>query len=219
MNINGRMQLIEILESLEMREEAIKEYLDLANVYYNLADLEQAQRTYSTALGLASSNGNNPTLMVQILHHIADINLQSLDWRQALDNYDQIRRINPGDLKSRENLIEVNLRLSQRIPAEAELEEYYHHLESTNRTSQATDFLERLWAENPDQDFIRRKLIYHYKLSGRGADAIRLLDSLGEEAIESGNRSAAMLIIEEIIALNPPNRNEYQILLAQLREG
>jgi tetratricopeptide (TPR) repeat protein len=217
MNINGRLQLIEILESLDKREEAVHEYLDLANVYYNLADLEQAQGAYSKALNLASTNGKNNNLIVQILHNIADINLQSLDWRRALKIYDQIRSIDPGDAKARENLIEVNLRLSQPARAETELEDYLLYLKSTGQTQEETVFLERVCAENPDQVFLRRNLIDHYKQLGQSADAIRLLDSMGEAAIESGNRSGAIRIIEEIMDLDPPNRSDYQVLLNQIR--
>jgi tetratricopeptide (TPR) repeat protein len=217
MNLNGRIRLIEILESLGRREEAVQEYLDLAEVYYNLADLDHARGAYIKALDLARSDGKNRDLIITILHSLADISLQSLDWRNALKNYDQIRSIDPGDTRARENLVEVNLRLAQHARAQEELEDYLLYLRSTRQIQKATEFLERLSSEYPEQPFLRWNLIENYKALGRKADAIRHLDAMGEQAVESGDRPAAIQIIEEILELDPPNRDDYQALLNQIR--
>lgn len=217
MNLNGRTHLIEILETLGRLEEAVQEYLDLAEVYYNLADLDQARGAYLKALDLARTDGKNRDLIITILHNLADINLQSLDWRNALKIYDQVRSIDPGDTRARENLVEVNLRLAQHARAQEELEDYTLYLRSTRQIHKATGFLERLSSEYPDQPFLRWNLIENYKQLGRKADAIRLLEVMGEEAFNSGDRPAAMQIIEEILELDPPNREDYQKLLDQVR--
>jgi len=217
MNLKGRIHLIEILELSGRREEAINEYLDLAEVYYNLADLEQARGTYKRALDLARSVGKDQDLAIRILHALADIDLQSLDWRNALVIYDQIRRVDPGDTRARENLVEVNLRLAQPARAQKELEDYLLHLGTSRQNQKATAFLERLTTEYPDQPFLRWNLIENYKQLGRSTDAVRLLDTTAEEALKSGDRLAAIQIIEEILNLDPPNRRDYQILLNQIR--
>jgi tetratricopeptide (TPR) repeat protein len=217
MNLTGRQNLIDILESLDKSEEVVHEYVELADVYYNLADLDQALRAYSKALNIAQMDGNLEDLIVEILHRMADINLQSLDWRQALIAYDHIRTINPGDVKARENLVELNLRLSELKSAKTELQAYLRTLGSQERIQNAAVFLERLSSENPNQLFLRRGLIILYKQLERNEDAIRLLDFVGETLLQSGDRQGAVEVIEEILALNPPNRDDYQSLLIQLK--
>ena len=217
MNLMGRKQLIDILLTQNLRGDAVHEYIDLAGVYYNLADLVQAGQAYAKALEFATMNGKNQDLIVDILHHMADINLQSLDWRQALKVYERIRTISPEDVKGRESLIEINLRLSQKAQAEMELEDYLQDLGSMGETQKAQPFLERMCAENPDEAFLRKGLIQLYKRTGRKEEAIRWLDDLGEVRLQSGDRLGAMSIVEEILGLDPPNRMDYLTLLKQLR--
>jgi hypothetical protein len=51
------------------------------------------------------------------------------------------------------------------------------------------------------------------------ADAISLLDSYADELLESKNKAAAIVHLETIIALGPPNTMEYRKVLEQLRTG
>ncbi|MGW8250644.1 MAG: tetratricopeptide repeat protein, partial [Anaerolineales bacterium] len=47
MDLNSRSRLIDQLIALDKTEEALSEYLEFAEVYYNLADLEMARKTYN----------------------------------------------------------------------------------------------------------------------------------------------------------------------------
>jgi hypothetical protein len=54
-------------------------------------------------------------------------------------------------------------------------------------------------------------------LSGLNEDAIQKLDSAGELYLAAGDRAAAGEVIRSILAMNPPNSQQYQQLLAQIR--
>ncbi|HEX9028133.1 MAG TPA: tetratricopeptide repeat protein, partial [Anaerolineales bacterium] len=200
-------------------ENALSEYLKLADVYYDLADLEMARKSFTDALRLAQQTRVDRSWRVQILHRMADIDLQSLDWRQALRIFEQIRTLQPDDQKARLSLVELNFRLGQEPQALGELDNYLAYLINAGQREQAVVFVEGLKNENPERCSVRQRLAELYRLTGRQTDAIHELDAVGEAMLEAGNRSGALRAIETIITYNPPNKDEYLKLLAQLREN
>jgi hypothetical protein len=82
------------------------------------------------------------------LHLIADIDIQSLNWRQALRLFEQIRSIAPSDEEARYRLIDLNMRLEQQSRATAELDNYLAYLEKNGKGKQALGFLNKLKQEN-----------------------------------------------------------------------
>lgn len=219
MDLNARKRLIELLVARDQLEEAVQEYIHLAEVYYNLADLEMARKTYKEALRLAQQPRVDRQWRVKILHLMADIDLQSLEWRQALRIFEQIRTLKPDDEPSRLSLIELNYRLGQEQAALAEVDNYINYLVGVHRADQAVVFLEKLVSDYPQHNALRSRLGDAYRLNGRKADALRVYDELGEACLEAGDRAGAIGAVEAILALNPDNKNDYLSLLSQLRTG
>lgn len=219
MDLNARKRLIELLVARDQLEEAVQEYIHLAEVYYNLADLEMARKTYKEALRLAQQPRVDRQWRVKILHLMADIDLQSLEWRQALRIFEQIRTLQPDDEPSRLSLIELNYRLGQEQAALAEVDNYINYLVGVHRADQAVVFLEKLVSDYPQHNALRSRLGDAYRLNGRKADALRVYDELGEACLEAGDRAGAIRAVEAILALNPDNKNDYLSLLSQLRTG
>jgi tetratricopeptide (TPR) repeat protein len=217
MDLNARSRLIEHLVTHDQIEEAIKEYLNMADVYYNQADLDMARRTYTEALRLAQQSKVDRSWRVRVLYSMADIDLQSLDWRQALRIFEQIRTLQPDEEKARSNLIELNFRLGQEALALGELDNYIAYLASVDQRDKAAVFLENLLNENPERISVRLRLAELYRQTGHMKEAIQQYDTAGEALLEAGDRSAAIRAIEAILTLNPPNIEEYQSLLIQLR--
>jgi tetratricopeptide (TPR) repeat protein len=217
MDLRARSSLIDLLVARGEMNTAVQEYLGLAEVYYNLADLTRARKTYNEALRLAQQSKQSWNLLVDILHHIADIDLQSLDWRQALRIYEQIRTMRPDDSVARANLIGLNIRLSQEDLAEAELQDYLVYLEKAGESSKGIPFMESLLNEYPHDLSIRSALADAYRKAGRREDAIREFDFIGERFVEMGDRQKAAEIVAAILALDPPNKEAYQQLLSELR--
>lgn len=217
MDLAARHRLIDLLIEQGEVPEAIREYMEVADVYYNLADLNLAHKTYSEALRLAQQSNFDRDLRVQILHQIADIDLQSLDWRQALRVYEQICTLHPDDERARGRVIELNLRLGKESQAVTELKKYISYLGSRKQSPKAIKFLEGLVEEIPDQLILRYHLADQYRQTGRIEEAIAQLELVGEKLIEAGNRVGASRVVEAIIALKPNNEVKYQHMLDQLR--
>lgn len=219
MELNSRSRLIDQLVALDKIDEALAEYVAFADVYYSLADLEMARKTFNEALKLAQQPNANRSWRVKILHRMADIDLQSLDWRQALRIFEQIRTMQPEDTKARMGLIGLNLKLGQETQAMVELDNYLSYLISSGKVDEAIQFMENLVEEEPGRPHIRRRLADLYRKAGRIPDAISQLDAAGEMLLDKGDRSSAIQVIETILAMNPKNLSEYQELLAQIRRG
>ena len=217
MDLNARARLIDQLISNGNLEEALGEYLELGEVYYSLADLELARKTYTEALRMAQQSQVDRSWRVDILHRMADIDLQSLDWRQALRIFEQIRTLQPRDGKSRSNLIELNFRLGQHKAALNELDSFITYLRDSGEIQTAVAFVKNLATENPERVPIRRRLAALYHQTGHAPEAISELDAVGELLLDAGDRAGAAKAIQAILGLNPPNRHEYQTLLDQIR--
>ncbi len=218
MDLNARSRLIEHLITQNNLESAIQEYFELADVYYNLADLDMARKTYTEALRLAQQTRMDSTFRVQILHRMADIDLQSLDWRQALRIYEQIRTQQPGDERARYSLVELNFRLGQEQLALSELDSYIGYLLNNNQREQAINFLKNMVEESPERIPLRRRLAELYRQTGRRREAIEEMDAIGDALLQTGDRLGAIKVIEAILALNPPNAMEYHTLLETLKK-
>ncbi len=217
MDLSVRSRLIDQLAARGQVDEAISEYFDLADIYYRLAELDMARKTYTTALRLAQQGGANRSWSVKLLQRMADIDMQHLDWRQALRVFEQLRTLDPDDISVRKNLVELNIRLNQQPQANAELENFITHLDSLGRRGDAIPFLEELVNENPQQTILRHALAGEYRQAKRIKDAVAQMDILGENLLNAGDREGAAQALEFIIAMNPPNQASYQALLAKIR--
>jgi tetratricopeptide (TPR) repeat protein len=217
MDLNARIRMIDQLIARGQVDDAVNEYLELADIYYRLAELDMARKTYTTALQVVQQTGADRSWNVHILQRMADIDMQRLDWKQAMRVFEQIRTLRPDDEKVRRNLIDLNLRLAQQPKAIAELESYLSYLESIGKKEQAIPFLEELVKENEDRIVLRRALADQYQRAGQMEEAIAQLDAIGELLVEGGKKREAAEVIQQILLLNPTNAEDYRTLLGQLQ--
>jgi predicted Zn-dependent protease len=148
---------------------------------------------------------------------MADIDMQRLDWKQAIRVYEQIRTLRPDDEGVRKNLIELSLRMGQPAQANAEIESYLTYLQTHGRSDEGIRFVEELLADRPNDVILRRVLAQLYQQAGRTEDAVTQLDSLAESLLNDGKKEDAMVLINQILLLGPPNAEQYRQLLMQLR--
>jgi tetratricopeptide (TPR) repeat protein len=219
MDLGARNRLIDQLTARGQVDDAIQEYLELAAIYYRLAELDMARKTYTNALRLVQQGNASRDWNIHILQRMADIDMQRLDWKQALRVFEQIRTLIPDDDASRKQLIELNLRMGQQDRAMSELESYITHLESQNKKELAVTFLEDLARDHEEQPLIKRTLAALLHRSGRMGEAIPILDQLGEALLEKGDKQGAMEVINQIVLMNPPNAQDYRALLAQMQNS
>lgn len=215
MDLDARKHLIKRMVDRDQLDEAIGEYVDLADIYYRLAELDQARKTFATALDLARRPNTNRAWSVKLLQRMADIDLQSLDWRQAIQAYEQIRTIAPEDASIRETLIDLNLRLAQVPQAQAELDSFQAFLEH-NQPAGLLPFLQKMVDEHPGQAMFARALAAQLHKNGRTSEAITLLDGIGEKLMDSGDLTSLVTIVNQILLMNPPNADQYRALLSQI---
>jgi tetratricopeptide (TPR) repeat protein len=216
MDFNARKRLIDRLSSQGEIDKAIHEYIKLADVHYRLAQLDQARNTYENALRLAQQTNADPSWSTRILKHMADIDMQRLDWRQALRVYEQLRTLSPSDEVARKRLIELNVNLGKSGQAATELENYISHLASIAKESDAVLFLESLIADNEDLALARVRLAELYQQVGRNSDAIGQWDKVAEIMVARGEMERAKEAVRAILVLNPPNAEQYRMALQKL---
>jgi tetratricopeptide (TPR) repeat protein len=216
MELGVRTRLIDQLSALGKVDEAVKEYLELADIHYRLASLDISRKTLTTALRLVQQGGGDRSWNVIILQRMADIDMQRLDWKQAMRVFEQIRTLKPDDKTVRNHLIDLNFRMAQPTQAVAELEGFMAYLESNGHSQEAIPFLEELVAEHDKQASLRTHLAEQYRRAGRVQDAVAQLDTVAEILLNANDRPGAIQAISTIVAMNPPNVEDYRQLLAQL---
>jgi tetratricopeptide (TPR) repeat protein len=219
MDMPARTKLIDQLVARGQVDDAIREYLELADIYYRLAELEMARKTYTTALRFVQQANADRAWNVHILQRMADIDMQRLDWKQAIRVFEQIRTLRPDDAGVRKSLIELSLRMGQSAQANAELENYLMYLQTSNHSEQGITFIEELLQERPDDSVLRRALAQQYQQAGRIEDAVKELDAIAESLLGVGRKEEAVVVINQILLMNPPNADQYRQLLMQLQSG
>lgn len=217
MDLAARTRLIEQQIARGQINDAISEYMDLADIYYRLAELDMARKTFTTALRLAQQPNANHNWNVKILQRMADIDMQRLDWRQATRVFEQIRTLHPDDASVRQNLIELNLRLAQTSQAQAELESFISYLESNGKGHETMPFVQKMLEEHSEQIVLQRALADELHKVGRTAEAIAKLDAVGDKLMENNDKAGLIDVINRILSMNPPNADDYRVLLAQVR--
>ncbi|OGO26035.1 MAG: hypothetical protein A2W33_02550 [Chloroflexi bacterium RBG_16_52_11] len=218
-DLSPRHQLTTLLISAGQIEEAVQEQMDLAEVYYNLADLENSRKTYAEAIRLTQQNNLDRAWTVKILHRLADLSLQSLDWRQGLKAYEQICMLSPTDEKARASMVEINYRLGQQSKAIAELDNYLNYLNNQGQREKILGFLEYLANEAPGIIPVRHRLADQYRRLGRVEDAVVQLAAITDLHLQAGDKDNAIKTIEEILAMKPADVSKYQQTLFQIKMG
>ena len=217
MDMYARRKLIDQLVARGQVDDAIREYTELADIYYRLAELDNARKTYTTALHVVQQSNADRQWNVHILQRMADIDMQRLDWKQAIRVYEQIRTLRPDDENTRKNLIELSLRLGQVAQAAAELESYTSYLQTSNNVARAIPFIEELLEDRPDDLTLVRALAQAYHQAGRVEDAVAKLDTIAESLLNEGKKEDALVVINQILLMNPTNAEQYRQLLMQLQ--
>ena len=216
MDLSARTRLIDQLVARGQVDEAINEYLELAEIYYRLAELDMARKTYTTALRLVQQTNADRQWNVRILQRMADIDMQRLDWKQGVRVFEQIRTLRPDDQGARKQLIELYMNMGQQSQAMAELESFIAYLDSNSKSNDALPFLEDLIKEHEDLLIFRRVLAEQLHRLGRTDEAVAQLDALGESLLTTGKKKEAVEIINQILSMSPSNAEDYRQLLAQI---
>lgn len=216
MDIDLHLSLIELLERKGAHAEVLNQYIDLADAYYQLADLDAAHSTYRAATQLAERIEAPLDKRIHIMHRLGDIDVSRLELRQAMRTYEQIRRLDPEDERARRTLVDLNYRLKDPISAIRELDGLLRVFAKQRRANRIIQVLEEQVTRYPNDMALRSRLAAVYRQTGNNPAAIEQLDALAELQLESGMHADAMVTIRRIIAMNPDRIDDYRRLLHQL---
>ncbi len=216
MDTSLHQSLIELLEEEGRWNDLLSEYIDLADAYYQLADLDAARATYQAAIQLGQRVGVPDEQIIQIMHRLGEIDVNRLDLRQAMRTYEQIRRMDPEDERARRALVDLNYRLNDAVSAVRELDGLLRLYAKQRKAAQIIRVLEELVTRYPKDMALRSRLAAVYRQTGNVSKAVEQLDELAELQLEAGLHNDAIVTIRQIIALNPERVDDYRRLLQQL---
>jgi predicted Zn-dependent protease len=108
--------------------------------------------------------------------------------------------------------------MGQSAQANAEIESYLTYLQTHGHGEQGIKFVEELLVERPTDPVLRRALAQLYQQAGRVEEAVAQLDSIAEAMLTSGQKEEAMVVINQILLMRPPNSDQYRQLLMQLQQ-
>ena len=153
---------------------------------------------------------------VRILHRMADLDLQRLDWQAAIKDNEDILRISPDDERAYLTLYRLYPRTGRLHLGISILDSLIKRYLTQNKVANALSVLEDLVKSEPESIPLRARIAQLYLNLGRRASALEHLDVLGDLQLELGQRDAATKTIEAILALNPPNREAYADLYREM---
>jgi len=216
MDVVVRSRLIDLLISTGEIDQALEQFLSLADAYQTLAQADKALEKCSEALRLVPRASSETEWHVRLLRYMSDIHMRRADWLSAAQLARQIVTRVPDDERARINLIDLYYKLGKSKEADGEtvaLTDYYH---ARGEGQRALALLEEAVRLQPHQMPLRARMARAYIDAGMNDEAIQELDALGELQLDSGLRKQAMATVRFIISLNPKNVDAYRQLLAQL---
>lgn len=219
MDLDLRLQLIEVLVGQERLGEAVAAYVDLAEAYYRLAELHLAEKTYKEALRLANRMGvEGRSWQLQILQALADLAEQALDWEKAARYYEQLRTLAPEDQRARRRLVLMYARQGEMEWAVQEIDETLAWMSQRYDTEVVLTWLTQVSEDLPQEPEVLMRLARWQAQVGQTEAAIATYDRAGEAFLERDDIPGAIRAVQAILALNPPQAADYEEALAALQE-
>jgi tetratricopeptide (TPR) repeat protein len=215
MDVSIRTKLIDLLVAYGEIDKAIEQYLALADVYYQLASHEKAREKYLEAQQLAPRGTTSRLWTTQISHKIGEMDAQRGDWKRAVQTYEQIRRYDPGDEKAQLALIELYYQVDPQR-AVREIDDLIKDYRASKSLRKLAPIVEEQARLHPQDMALTARAAQVCLESGLKAKGIEYLNQLGEMQLNAGLTKQAIATIRAIVAMNPPNVNDYRTLLTQI---
>lgn len=215
-DVTRRAKLISVLMQSGKLPEALSEYESVGQGLEATGQLRQAADKYAEGLAMAGRAGVVGETPGKLRRLLALAHMKLRDDDKALSVFREIHAADPNDDTVRYYLIELYLRKGQTRDAEMELRALLKHSETT--PVEAHKLLTSLTEEFPEQVFLHRSLASVLVAMGDNAQAVQILDALGERLLNTGRSAEAIGVIQDIVALKPPQVDDYRRLLLELRE-
>lgn len=219
MNTTVRSRLIELHLAENNIDGALEQYVSLAEACYQLAQIENALDNYREALRLSGKSGNVRSWQIKILHRMADIYDQRVDWPNAGATYEQILKRDPEDAQASLALVDLYFKLGRVPQATSMLDRAISLNLKQGNQDKILQFLRDQVQLRPDEFVFQERLgALHAKL-GQQQEAIRVFDTLAGAQLDAGLRDDAARTLERILSLKPASPAAYQDMLTRIRQG
>ena len=215
-NVETRENLIKLLLKHGAVDRAIEQYIGLGKAHYQLAQAAKAREVYVQGLKLAGQSSHEKKWRIQFLRLIGDMDIQRLEWKGAMPIYRELRRLDPQDEQIALTFVDLLYKLGQTDQALRELDRYLVQLAKSGRGERLVSVLEKIVERRPSEPGLVDRLSRLYVQQKRIPQAIAVLDKLGEAQLDAGQNEAAVVTVNKILSLKPPNVADYQKLLRQI---
>ena len=218
LDIAVHRRVLELLVQHGRIDDALQQYLYTADAHYQLAQPDRAREIYSEALRLAPRGNPEKEWQIRILHRMADLDVQRLDWTAAIKDNEEILRISPDDERAHLALFRLYPRTGRSRLGIGALDKLIKRYLTNNKTAKALTILEDLTESQPDSIPLRARIAQLCLNLGKRDQALQHLDILGALQLETGHTEGAIKTIEAILALNPPNEESYADLYREMAQ-
>jgi tetratricopeptide (TPR) repeat protein len=166
MDVKVRAKLIDSLIMRSEVDQAMEQYLALAEVNYRLAQIDQALETYNEALRLTHDSSNETGWRVDILHRMGDIYNQRVDWAQATAAYEAIVALTPDDERAQLALTDLYYKQGENEKALQSLDKLLGVYQSSGNTLKVLTVLQEAVHARPEEMGLRARLAAAYARQG-----------------------------------------------------
>jgi len=217
LDLKTRARLIDLLIQSDRLEQTLDHYIALGEAQYNLAQVDEARKTYMEALKIVPHGEPGVEWRHRLLRLIADIDMQRLDWKRAIAAYSELSRSDPGDVLIARTMIDLYFKVGRPDAAMHHLDRHLVHLVRNGRGSEIPAILTEMIEQRPGEAGLVDRMVRLHVHQRQNEQAIELLDQLGELQLEAGDTGSAIATIEKILTLDPTNEEKYLQLIDSLR--
>lgn len=215
-DVTRRSKLINVLVQNGQLTDALSEYESVGTGLEAIGLYQAAADKYTEGLGLALRAGMVSEAVLPLKRHLALCYIKMRDYDRAFGLFREIREAYPSDDEARYYLADLYLRRGQTLDGERELLELLARHQHSPENVEAS--LVSLADAFPDNLMVHRELAQIYREQGQTGKALEVLDELGDRLLSAGKTAEAAGVVQDIIALNPPQVDDYRKLLLELRE-
>jgi tetratricopeptide (TPR) repeat protein len=211
-----RSRLIDLLLSFGEIDQALEQYMALADAYYQLAQVGKSLEKYAEALRLVLRSSDEKKWRARLLRSMAELQTRRAKWREAIELYQQILAEVPDDERAWLNLIDLSYKVGGDSEADKAVVTMVKDYYSRNQKERALVLLQEAVRIHPQQMALRARLARIYIEAGRREEAIAELDMLRELQLAAGLKAQAKATVRYIITLKPQKADAYEHLLSEL---
>jgi tetratricopeptide (TPR) repeat protein len=212
----ARKACIDLMLAQGDYEGALEEYTAQIEMMARIAQVDKALELADEAQRLVREHGMAPRWQAAILHQVGEIQMGRVEWRAALDTYQQITILSPADERARVRMVDLHYKLGQEGDALAQLEELIVLYKQRGEHQRVISILRELVELRPQAAVLHRLLASAYESAGKTSDAVQEWDVFSRLLWNAGQGEEARNVVREIIRLNPQDVQHYRERLRQM---